>query len=123
MSTDPKEKNKKITDFTYKVKSNQCLPRNSVKRPKSPNSPTANKCTKLQHTSEQSHTMANSDNSSCKNNNSTMDESLKLVENNTTLQTALVPLISEFRLLRESVDTVHNDYAIERTLSLGRRMN
>ena len=47
-----------------------------------------------------------------------MDESLKLVENNTTLQTALGPLISEFRLLCESVDTVHNDYAdLKNTIS------
>ena len=47
-----------------------------------------------------------------------MAESLKSGENNTTLQTALGPLINEFRLLCESVDTVHNDYAdLKNTIS------
>ena len=39
-------------------------------------------------------------------------------ESNTTLNQALGPLISEFRLLRESVETVHQDYAdLKQTIS------
>ena len=37
-----------------------------------------------------------------------MDKSTN--EENPTLQAALDPLVKEFQLLRESVDTVHNDY-------------
>ena len=55
--------------------------------------------------------MAASDRSICENNTTTMGESLQPIENNTTLQTVLGLLINEFRLLHESVDTVHSDYA------------
>ena len=40
------------------------------------------------------------------------------IESNTTLNQALGPLISEFRLLRESVETVHQDYTdLKQTIS------
>ena len=40
-----------------------------------------------------------------------VEDPIQLVENNTVLQNALSPLINQFRLLRESVNTVHTDYA------------
>ena len=45
-----------------------------------------------------------------------MDKSTN--EENPTLQAALGPLVKEFQLLRESVDTVHNDYTdLKQTIS------
>ena len=38
------------------------------------------------------------------------DPSTNIVENNKVLQQALGPLVAEFKLLRESVNTVHTDY-------------
>ena len=44
--------------------------------------------------------------------------SMKNIENNAALQNALGPLISKFRLLRESVGTIHVDYAnLKQTIS------
>ena len=44
--------------------------------------------------------------------------SLDRIEGNASLTQALGPLITEFRLLRESVDTVHHDYAdLKQTIS------
>ena len=39
------------------------------------------------------------------------EDPIQTVENNTALQSILGPLINEFRLLRESVNTIHADYA------------
>ena len=38
------------------------------------------------------------------------DPSTNIAENNKALQQALVPLVAEFKLLRELVNTVHTDY-------------
>ena len=38
------------------------------------------------------------------------DPSTNIVENNKVLQQALGPLVAKFKLLRESVNTVHTDY-------------
>ena len=46
------------------------------------------------------------------NNTSTSNlSSIMEAEDNSVLKNALGPLITEFRLLRESVETVHHDYA------------
>ena len=53
------------------------------------------------------------------NNTSTSNlSSLTKAEDNTALKNALDPLITEFRLLRESVETVHHDYVdLKQTIS------
>ena len=38
------------------------------------------------------------------------DSTINTVENNKVIQQALGPLVTEFRLLRESVNTIHSDY-------------
>ena len=44
-------------------------------------------------------------------NNDTTHDIIKADSDNASLSQALVPLINEFKLLHESVDTVHHDYA------------
>ena len=53
------------------------------------------------------------------NNTSTSNlSSITEAEDNSVLKNALGPLITEFRLLRESVETVHHDYTdLKQTIS------
>ena len=106
-TTSSKDRNKKITNFTMKLTQN-IQKKTSIKRPISPTSDNINeKEAKLQLID---HTPLNINmaNNSINQNNL---EPTKLDEENTMLSQALGPLISEFKLLQESVDTVHQDYA------------
>ena len=106
------ERNQKITNFISKPNSN--TQGNSLKRPISPSSTTINerepKRTNIE-TNPNSHTMSNQETT---HSNPGLDN----IEENTTIKQALGPLINEFRLLRESVETVHQDYAdLKQTIS------
>ena len=115
MFTKSKYINKKITDFTSKTTSQLELNHQKTETPKTkqankhPISPTAEiereaKQPCLSNSSKEVH------------DNSKMDKST--VEENPTLQAALGPLVKEFQLLRESVNTVHNDYMdLKQTIS------
>ena len=103
------ERNQKITNFISKPNSNS--QGNSLKCPISPSSKTINeresKSTNIE-TNPNSFTMSNQQTT----------QGLDNIEENTTIKQALGPLISKFRLLRESVETVHQDYAdLKQTIS------
>ena len=115
MFTKSKYINKKITDFTSKTTSQLELNHQKTETPKTkqankhPISPTA----EIERAAKQP-CLSNS--SKEVRDNSKMDKST--VEENPTLQAALGPLVKEFQLLRESVDTVHNDYMdLKQTIS------
>ena len=103
------ERNQKITNFISKSNSNS--QGNVLKRPISPSS------------SDPSERKIKRSNIEINPNSPTMSthqsiQGLDGTESNTTLNQALGPLISEFRLLRESVETVHQDYAdLKQTIS------
>ena len=103
------ERNQKITNFISKSNSNS--QGNVLKRPISPSS------------SDPSERKIKRSNIEISPNSPTMSthqsiQGLDGTESNTTLNQALGPLISEFRLLRESVETVHQDYAdLKQTIS------
>ena len=113
----PKHKNRKITDFTSKT-----TPQAEPNNPKIQETKTkqANK-----HPISPTDTieMGREAKQCCLSipskkvlENSSMDKSA--VEENPTLQAALGPLVKEFQLLRESVNTVHNDYTdLKKTIS------
>ena len=103
------ERNQKITNFISKPNSNS--QGNSLKHPISPSSNTINvresKRTNIE-TNPNSFTMSTQQTT----------QGLDNIKENTTIKQALDPLISEFRLLRESVETVHQDYAdLKQTIS------
>ena len=111
-SRNSSEQNKKITNFISKP--NSSTQGNSLKRLISPSSTTINerepKRTNLE-SNPNSPTMSNQE---TPHNNPGLDS----IEENTTIKQALGPLINEFRLLRESVETVHQDYAdLKQTIS------
>ena len=106
-------KNKKITDYTSKTISPKLNPihRASQKWPISPDEAQHGKNFKNQkmdtdpHPSELQHPLDKTQD--CSN-----------LEENEALKNALGPLINEFKLLWESIDTVHADYAnLEQTIS------
>ena len=106
------ERNQKITNFISKP--NSSTQGNSLKCPISPSSTTINerepKRTNLE-SNPNSPTMSNKE---TPHNNPGLDS----IKENTTIKQALGPLINEFRLLRESVETVHQDYAdLKQTIS------
>ena len=103
----------KITNFTRRTRKNPELT-TSVKRPISPTSSTTS-----ERESKRLNTMDNSGHDKRPTDEITnaetptsaeQDPSINIVENNKVLQQALGPLVAEFKLLRESVNTVHTDY-------------
>ena len=115
MFTTPKYKNKKITDFTSKTTSQAELNYQKIEATKTkqvnkyPISPTI-------ETEREAKQLCLSTSSKEVLDNSRMDK--PTVEENPTLQAALDPLVKEFQLLRESVNTVHNDYTdLKKTIS------
>ena len=107
------ERNQKITNFTTKINKNP--DKNPLKRPISPSSTSSNERDSKRQIKENNldlHTMS-TDKPSSDN-----LHSLESVEENSILKQALGPLITEFRLLRESVNTIHQDYAdLKHTIS------
>ena len=106
------EQNQKITNFISKPNSN--TQGNSLKCPISPSSTMINerepKRTNIE-TNPNSYTMSNQETT---HSNPGLDN----IEENTTIKQALGLLINEFRLLQESVETVHQDYAdLKQTIS------
>ena len=115
MFTTPKYKNKNITDFTSKT-----TPQAELNYPKIEATKTkqANKCpiSPTIETRREAKQLCLSMPSKKVMDNSSMDKST--VEENPTLQAALGPLVKEFQLLRESVNTVHSDYTdLKKTIS------
>ena len=107
------DKNQKITNFTTKINKNPAkIPQ---KRPISPSSTSNN-----ERVSKRQITESNLNLPTMSTDKSASDNlhSLEGVEDNTILKQALGPLINKFRLLRESVNTVHQDYAdLKHTIS------
>ena len=111
----PNYKNKKITDFTSKTTSQAELNYQKIeatktkqanKRPISPTIETEREAKQLCLSTSSKEVL----------DNSRMDK--PTVEENPTLQAALGPLVKEFQLLRESVNTVHSDYTdLKKTIS------
>ena len=91
------------------------MQKNPLKRPISPSSTIVDETESKRQVTDNSvnpPTMAN-DNTSASNLNSLME-----AEDNKALKNVLGPLITEFRLLRESVDTVHHNYMdLKQTIS------
>ena len=107
------ERNQKITNFTTKINKNP--DKNPLKRPISPSSTSNDKRDSKRQIKEN-----NLDLPTMSTDKSSSDNlhSLEGVEENSILKQALGPLITEFRLLRESVNTVHQDYAdLKHTIS------
>ena len=101
------DKNQKITNFTTKI-TRKLDAKNTLKRPISPSSIIVDEREskrQVTNNSINSPAMANDNTSTSKL------SSFMKVEDNTALKNALGLLITEFRLLRESVETVHHDYA------------
>ena len=103
----------KITNFTRRTRKNP-EPNTSVKQPISPMSLTTS-----EHESKSLNTMDHSGHDKTLTDKITnaetpspveQDPSTNIVENNKVLQQALGPLVTKFKLLRESVNTVHTDY-------------
>ena len=103
----------KITNFTRRTRKSP-ESTTSVKRPISPTSSTTS-----EQESKRLNTMDNSGHDKRPIDEITnaeiptsaeQDRSINIVENNKVLQQALGPLVAEFKLLRESVNTVHTDY-------------
>ena len=103
----------KITNFTRRTRKNP-EPITSMKRLISPTSSTTSECE-----SKRLNTMDHSGHDKTPTNKITnaetpspveQDPSTNIVENDKVLQQALGPLVAEFKLLRESVNTVHTDY-------------
>ena len=123
MPIDLKDKNKKITDFTIRIigskasKKDQNPTRSALKRPISLNNPSTSEKGSKQLTTDESSIMmgdTTQDNVTTKQ----IEDPIQSVEKNAILQTAPGPLINEFQLLRESVNTVHTDYAdLKQTIS------
>ena len=107
------ENNQKIANFTTKINKNP--DKNPQKRPISPSSTSSNERVSKRQIKENNLNLPTmyTDKSSSDN-----LHSLEGVEDNSILKQALGPLITEFRLLRESVNTVHQDYTdLKHTIS------
>ena len=112
-NTNTFNKFQKITNFTRRTIRNP-EPATSVKQPISPTSSTTNEReSKRPNTMEHSgrdkmstDKIANEETPSSEE----QDPPTNIAENNKALQQALGPLVAEFKLLRESVNTVHIDY-------------
>ena len=104
------EQNQKITNFISKPNGNS--QGNALKRPISPSNDLSERATK--RTNIETNPNLNSPTMSTQQTTQGLDS----IEANTSIKQALGPLISEFRLLRESVETVHQDYAdLKQTIS------
>ena len=104
------ERNQKITNFISKRNGNS--QGNALKRPISPSNDTIEQATK--RTNIGTNPNLNSPTMSTQQTTQGLDS----IEANTSIKQALGPLISKFRLLRESVETVHQDYAdLKQTIS------
>ena len=117
MFTMPKHKNRKITDFTSKTTMPAELNNQNIQETKTK---PANKCpisptgTSEMEREVKQHCLSIP--SKKVTESSSMDK--PAAEKNPTLQAALGPLVKEFQLLRESVNTVHNDYTdLKKTIS------
>ena len=107
------DKNQKITNFTTRINKNPS--KNSQKRPISPSSTLSNERVSKQQITESNFNLPTTSPEKSASDNL---HSLDGVEENTILKQALGPLITKFRLLRESVNTVHQDYAdLKHTIS------
>ena len=107
------DKNQKITNFTTRINKNPAkIPQ---KRLISPSSTSSNeRVSKRQITESNFNLPTMSTDKSASDNLHSLDG----VEDNTILKQVLGPLITKFRLLRESVNTVHQDYAdLKHTIS------
>ena len=103
------ERNQKITNFISKPNGNS--QGNSLKCPISPSSNNLSE-------RESKRTNIETNPNSLTMSDQQTTQGLDSIEANTTIKQALGPLISEFRLLRESVETVHQDYAdLKQTIS------
>ena len=103
------EQNQKITNFISKPNGNS--QGNSLKHPISPSSNDLSK-------RESKRTNIETNRNSLTMSTQQTTQGLDSIEADTTIKQALGPLISEFRLLRESVETVHQDYAdLKQTIS------
>ena len=112
-------KNKKITDFTIKLifPNPTSSQRTSQKRTISPSDTQISKNTKNPKMDTSSDTM-NAEQSAKNPNNDITKDKPNPPEENAVLQNALGPLIMQFKLLQESVDTVHADYVdLKQTIS------
>ena len=89
--------------------------KNTLKRPISPsNTTTDERETKQQVTDSSINSIAMANNNTTAGNQGSITEA----EDNSVLKNALGSLIIEFRLLRESVETVHHDYTdLKQTIS------
>ena len=104
------ERNQKITNFISKRNGNS--QGNALKCPISPSNNTIEQATK--RTNIETNPNLNSPTMSTQQTTQGLDS----IEANTSIKQALGPLISEFRLLWESVETVHQDYAdLKQTIS------
>ena len=115
MFTMPKYKNKKITDFTSKTTPQAELNHQKIEATKTKQ---ANKCpiSPTIETGREVKQLCLSMPLKKVLDKSRMDNST--VEENPILQAALGPLVKEFQLLRESVNTVHSDYTdLKKTIS------
>ena len=110
MSLELRKKYRKITEFTNKPSSESKQERSSNKCPISPtNNNNTEREAKLRCLTTSSKLNMDHDDTNLDSNR----------EENPTLQKALGPLVPEFKLLRESVNTVHNDYAdLKKTISM-----
>ena len=107
------ERNQKITNFTTKINRNP--DKNPLKRPISPSSTSSNERDSKRHIKENNLKLPTMSTNKPSSDNL---HSLENVEENSILKQALDPLITEFRLLRESVNTIHQDYAdLKHTIS------
>ena len=109
-NTSASNKFPKITNYTRRI-ARSTTP---VKRPISPTSTTS-----YARETKRPNTMDYPDHDKSSTENSAnlvipspadQDSPINIVENNKTIQQVLGPLVTEFKLLRESVNTVHSDY-------------
>ena len=103
----------KITNITRRTRKNP-EPTTSVKRPISPTSSTTSECeSKRLNTMDHSgHDKTPTDKITNAETPSPVEQDplTNIEENNKVLHQALGPLVAKFKLLRESVNTVHTDY-------------
>ena len=107
------DKNQKITTFTTRINKNPA--KNPQKRPISPSSTSSNERVSKRQITESNFNLPTMSTDKFASDNL---HSLDGVEDNMILKQALGLLITKFRLLRESVNTVHQDYAdLKHTIS------
>ena len=122
MSITPRDKFRKITDFTKKLTTPKLTTREANPTPKCPISPIdPSDSTERGKSAKQARTQSPISNMETTTQETTIqDTNNKDTDSleNATLQAALGPLVKEFQLLRESVDTVHTDYKdLKQTIS------